>query len=80
LQGCARDNRPHLLGRTLWDKTEIDDLAGLAFLDRLAGRTSGDVPDFETVRNLYQSDARLHMDGVVHSYGGSGLETLQIPS
>ena len=38
-----------------------------------------DVPDLETVRNLYETDARLRMNGTVHSYANTGMETIEIP-
>ena len=82
IRDVASLNRVELLPWDCWgiiEKSEIDDQADLAFLDRLAGLTSGDVPDFETVRDLYQSDARLRMDGVIHSYGSAGMEIIEIP-
>jgi len=69
----------------LWDcwgiieKTEENDPEDLNFLDTLAELTSADVPDFKTVCNLYHSDARLRIDGIIHGYGSAGMETVQIP-
>lgn len=42
--------------------------ADLTFLDGLAELTSGDVPDFETVRKLYLEDDRLTVPKVINSY------------
>lgn len=50
----------------------------LSFLDNLAGLTCGDVPDFEVVHTLYESDARLRMDGTLHSYVNGGMETIEL--
>jgi hypothetical protein len=40
----------------------------LSMLDRLAELTHGDVPDFDSVRHIYESDPRLCVSGSVQSY------------
>ena len=51
---------------------------GLAFLDHLAALTSGDVPDFDEVHALYESDARIRFDRKVRSYIGSGVKVIEV--
>jgi hypothetical protein len=83
VRDVASLNKVELLPWDCWgiiEKPEENDPDDLKFLDHLADLTSGDIPDFETVRYLYQSDTRLRMDGAVHSYGSAGMETIQIPS
>jgi Transglutaminase-like superfamily len=82
IRDVASLNKVELLPWDCWgiiEKSELGDPTDLAFLDRLAGMTSGDVPDFETVRDLYQSDARLRVDSEIHSYGSAGMEIIEIP-
>jgi hypothetical protein len=50
----------------------------LAFLDRVAELTAGDVPEFDTVRALYESDARLRVPPVIHSYTNAGKQSVEI--
>ncbi len=81
IRDVAALNKVELLPWDCWgiiEKPEENDPDDLRFLDHLAELTSCDVPDFETVRNLYQSDTRLRMDGVIHSYASAGMETIQI--
>jgi hypothetical protein len=40
----------------------------LSMLDRLADLTCGDVPDFDTVRQLYESDPRLRAGESIKSF------------
>lgn len=54
------------------DLTESD----FALLDRVAELTCGDVPDFALVRRLYESDGRLRVPAIIHSYTKSGLITI----
>jgi hypothetical protein len=82
IRDVASLNKVELLPWDCWgiiEKTEMADPADLVCLDHLAKLTSGDVPDFEVVRSLYQSDARLRMDGIIHSYVDGGMETIQLP-
>jgi hypothetical protein len=50
----------------------------LAMLDRLADLTCTDVPDFEAVRALYESDPRLHVGESVQSYVNGNLELVTL--
>jgi hypothetical protein len=81
VRDVASLNKVELLPWDCWgiiEKPEVNDPVDLALLDRLAGLTCGDVPDFDTVHDLYQSDARLRVDGEIHSYLASGMETVQL--
>ena len=82
VRDAAALNKIELLPWDCWgiiEKPELADPADLVCLDHLAGLTCGNVPEFGAVRSLYQSDARLRVEGMIHSYGNSGMETIQIP-
>ena len=81
VRDVAAINKVELLPWDCWgiiESPEPKSPADLALLDQLAGLTCGDVPDFETVRQLYKSDVRLHMKGTLHSYINGRMETIQI--
>jgi hypothetical protein len=50
----------------------------LAMLDRLADLTRTDVPDFDTVRQLYESDPRLRVADEIQSYINGNLEPVAL--
>jgi hypothetical protein len=50
----------------------------LSLLDRLADLTEGDVPDFETVRQLYESDPRLRVADSVQSYVNGQMVAIEL--
>ncbi|MGB8251670.1 MAG: transglutaminase domain-containing protein, partial [Anaerolineaceae bacterium] len=50
----------------------------LAFLDRVADLTNGDVPEFEKLRELYEKDKRLHVPQVIKSYTQAGVQTINL--
>lgn len=50
----------------------------LLILDRLADLTYQDVPDFDTVRQLYESDPRLRVGDCIQSYIDGNFETVKI--
>ncbi len=82
VRDVASLNKVELLPWDCWgiiEKPEENDPDDLTFLDRLAELTSSDVPDFKAVRTLYEADPRLRMDGVVHSYVSTGMETIETP-
>lgn len=81
VRDVAALNKVELLPWDCWgiiEKPTLDDPADLAFLDELAELTAGDVAEFARVQTLYQTDARLRVDGRVTSYTGSGPEAVQI--
>jgi len=82
VRDVASLNKVELLPWDCWgiiEKPALDDPADLEFLDTLAGLTCMDVPDFATVRQLYETDDRLRVCGQFHSYTQAGMETVQIP-
>jgi hypothetical protein len=50
----------------------------LSLLDRLAELTSGDAPDFDTVRQLYESDPRLCVGDGIQSFVNGRMELVQL--
>jgi len=50
----------------------------LSLLDRLADLTRGDVPDFDAVRQLYESDPRLHVGESIQSFVNGKMELVTI--
>lgn len=51
--------------------------ADLALLDRVAGLTCGDVPEWEPVRQLYESDKRLGVPSMIRSYTDEGVQEVR---
>jgi hypothetical protein len=72
LRDVASLNKIELLPWDCWGMilTEAATLPpdDLALLDRLAELTCSDVPDFDTVRKLYESDTRLCVGESIQSY------------
>jgi hypothetical protein len=82
VRDVASLNKLELLPWDCWgiiEKPREDDPDDLKLLDFLAELTCGDVPDLASVRSLYASDARLRVDGAIHSYVDQNMETVQIP-
>jgi hypothetical protein len=82
VRDVASLNKVELLPWDCWgiiEKPEENDPDDLTFLDHLAELTDSDVPEMEAVRTLYETDPRLHMNGKIHSYINSGMETIEIP-
>ncbi len=78
VRDVAALNKVELLPWDCWgiiESPEPNSPEDLAFLDQLARLTCGDVPDFDAVRCRYESDARLKMEGTLHSYVNGGMET-----
>jgi hypothetical protein len=67
VRDVAALNKMELLPWDCWGAI-LDDHDDLQALDEIAGLTANDVLDFEAVRNRYQRDARLRMDGSLLSY------------
>ena len=71
VRDVASLNKVELLPWDCWGVilTEaLDNPADLAALDEAASLSAVDVPDFETLRRLYESDSRLHVTGSLLSY------------
>ena len=74
-------NRMELLPWDCWGVilTEaLDNPDDLAALDEVASLSAGDVPDFEMLRSLYESDSRLHMNGSLLSYVDGKMVELNV--
>jgi hypothetical protein len=52
--------------------------AEMAFLDRIAELTCGDVPQFDAVRSVYEQDARLRVPSVITTYLDSGAQKIDL--
>ena len=50
----------------------------LSMLDRLADLTCTDVPEFATVRRIYESDPRLRVNESIQSYVNGSLERVEL--
>jgi len=56
---------------------DTDD-SDLELLDRLAELTEGDVPDFERVRELYESEPRLKAGATIHSFVQGKMKVVEL--
>jgi hypothetical protein len=69
-------NKVELLPWDGWgiiDGIDEDPASGdLATLDEMAALTAGDVPDFDWVRTLYETDKRWRVPPVIHTYTAEG--------
>jgi len=77
IRDVAALNKMELLPWDSWGLIERNDkdvtADELTFLDHVAELTQGDVPEFQAVRALYESDERLRVPPVITSYpSGSG--------
>jgi hypothetical protein len=50
----------------------------ISMLDRLADLTHADVPDFDLVRQLYESDPRLRVGDAIQSYVNGNMEQIAL--
>jgi len=82
VRDVAALNKMDLLPWDGWGiiETKDNDLsaADLAFLDRVAELTQGDVPQFDAVSAVYESDARLRVPPVIRSYTSAGVQSAEI--
>ena len=82
VRDVAALNRVELLPWDCWgiiegrdEELSADDLA---LLDRVAELASGDVPEWEVLRGLYEGDARLRVPGTITSYTGAGPQRVDL--
>ena len=71
VRDVASLNKMELLPWDCWGvilSEQLDNSDDLSMLDEVAALTAGDVPNFEAVRSLYESDPRLHVSGSLVSY------------
>jgi hypothetical protein len=81
IRDVASLNKMELLPWDCWGlilDEQLEDPQALALLDSIAGLTTQDVPDFETVRQRYEGDPRLRMDGNLLSYVNGQMVPLRI--
>jgi hypothetical protein len=82
LRDVAALNKIELLSWDCWGLifTEYAALPpdDLSMLDRLADLTCTDVPDFATVRQIYESDPRLRVGQSIQSYVNGSMEHIQL--
>jgi hypothetical protein len=82
VRDVASLNKVELLPWDSWGLCESPDEMvsedDLHLLDHLAELTSGDVPDFEQVRVLYQEDGRLTVPATIHSYLQTGVKDVNL--
>ena len=82
LRDVAALNKMELLPWDCWGMilTEYETLPAddLSMLDRLAELTSKDVPAFDAVRQLYESDPRLHVGDSIQSYVNGSMEHIAL--
>jgi hypothetical protein len=82
VRDVASLNKVELLPWDSWGIIEARDeelsADDLAFLDRVAEQTSGDVPELETVRAWYASDDRLRVPRMIRSYLQQAVQTIDL--
>jgi len=82
LRDVAALNKVELLPWDCWGMilTEFASLPpdDLSMLDRLADLTRADVPDFDMVRQLYESDLRLRVGDSIQSYVNGSMEHIAL--
>ena len=80
IRDVAALNKVELLPWDCWGMilTEYASLPpdDLSMLDRLADLTFTDVPDFDTVRQLYESDPRLRVGDAIQSFVNGNLQPI----
>ncbi len=82
LRDVASLNKVELLPWDCWEMILMDYAAlppdDLSMLDRLADLTCADVPDFDTMRELYESDPRLHVGESITSFVNGRPQTIAL--
>ena len=82
LRDVASLNKLELLPWDCWGMILMDYASlppdDLSLLDRLADLTCGDVPAFDRVRQLYESDPRLCVAGTIESYVNGNMERIEL--
>jgi len=82
VRDVASLNKLELLPWDSWGIIEAPDEApsseDLSFLDGVAELVSSDVPQFSRLRQLYESDDRLRVPGIVHAYTQGGVQDVDL--
>jgi hypothetical protein len=83
IRDLAALNKVELLPWDCWGMILIDHASlppdDLSMLDRLADLTCTDVPDFNSVRQLYDSDPRLRVGEVIQSFVNGSMKEVALP-
>lgn len=83
IRDLAALNKVELLPWDCWGMILIDYATlppdDLSMLDQLADLTYRDVPDFDSVRQLYESDPRLRVGEAIESYVNGKMEHIALP-
>jgi len=82
VRDIAALNKVELLPWDGWGLIERRDedlsAADLAAMDQIAELASGDVPEPDRVRRLYESDDRWRVPAIIHSYTAAGVQTIDL--
>jgi hypothetical protein len=82
IRDVAALNKVQLLPWDCWGMILMDYASlppdDVSMLDQLADLTYRDVPEFESVRQLYESDRRLRLGETIQSYVNGNLELVQL--
>jgi hypothetical protein len=82
IRDVASLNKTELLPWDCWGMILMDYVTlppeDLSMLDRLADLTYGDVPDFDRVRQLYESDPRLRVGDAIQSYVDGNMKLIEL--
>ena len=82
LRDVAALNKVELLPCDCWGMILMEYAAlppdNLSMLDRLADLTTGDVPNFALVHQLYESDPRLRVGEAIQSYVNGIMEHIRL--
>jgi hypothetical protein len=82
LRDVAALNKVELLPWDCWGMIFTDYATlppdDLSMLDRLADLTRTDVPEFATVRQIYESDPRLRVGESIQSYVNGSMERIEL--
>ena len=83
IRDVAALNKVELLPWDCWGMILTDYVSlppdDLSMLDRLADLTYTDVPEFNTVRQIYESDPRLRVGESIQSYVNGNMERIELP-
>jgi transglutaminase superfamily protein len=81
VRDVAALNKMELLPWDCWGvilSEQLDNPTDLAMLDEIASLSAEDVPDFETLRTRYESDPRLHVNGLLLSYVNGAMVEVSV--
>jgi hypothetical protein len=84
VRDVASLNKMELLPWDSWGiiETRDENLSAndLTFLDHVAELTNSDAPEFINLHQLYETDDRLHVPGMIRSYTQAGVQVVDLAS